>query len=193
MARIWKFLCIAGLLYALFSLRGEKTAEAVLASGGEAVSLLITLTGTLTLWSGMLGVMRKTGDVRRIGRALHRLLRPLFCGVEDERTWEAISLNLSANLMGLGNAATPAGIEAAKRLSEQGENGRWALAMLLALNNAGLQWLPTTVISLRAAAGSAEPAGIWGATVLSAAAATVTAAVLMLLVRKIKGGRAWRG
>ncbi len=192
MSKIWKFLCVAGLLYALLSGRGAKTAEAVLASGGEAVGLLITLMGTLTLWSGMLGVMRKTGDVRRIGRALRRVLRPLFRGVEDERTWEAISLNLSANLMGLGNAATPAGIEASKRLSEQGENGRWALAMLLVLDNAGLQWLPTTVISLRAAAGAAEPAGIWGATVLSAAAATVTAIALMLLVRKMKGGRAWQ-
>lgn len=192
MAKIWKFLCVAGLLYALLSGQGAKTAEAVLASGGEAVGLLITLMGTLTLWSGMLGVMRKTGDVRRIGRALRRVLRPLFRGVEDEHTWEAISLNLSANLMGLGNAATPAGIEASKRLSEQGENGRWALAMLLVLDNAGLQWLPTTVISLRAAAGAAEPAGIWGATVLSAAAATVTAVALMLLVRKMKGGRAWQ-
>ena len=90
-----------------------------------------------------------------------------------------MSLNLSANLLGLGNAATPAGLEAARLLSQQGGAGLRALAMLLALNNAGLQLMPTTIIALRAAAGSTDPAGVWDAELLSSLAATAVAVLLM--------------
>jgi spore maturation protein A len=85
--------------------------------------------------------------------------------------------------MGLGNAATPAGIEAAKRLSALGEPGLRALAMLLAIDNASLQLMPTTVITLRQAAGAANPADIWGPTLLVSGASTLIAAGLMKLAQ----------
>ena len=100
-----------------------------------------------------------------------------------------MSLNLSANLLGLGNAATPAGVRAAELLARRGEEGLRALAMLLALNNSSLQLMPTTVIALRAQAGSAAPADIWPAALLSSAAATLTAAALMMLCQRRRGKR----
>ena len=97
-------------------------------------------------------------------------------------------MNLAANLLGLGNAATPAGILAAQRLAQHGEKGMRALAMLLVLNNAGLTLLPTTVISLRQAAGSADPASTWLPS-MAAGAASAAVGVAVLLVLQGREGR----
>ena len=179
MSKIWPAAVALSLLAAFAGGRTGAASEALLGSGAAAVELALTLLGTMTLWSGLMEILSETGDVQRIGRGLRRLTRPLFPGLADERCWEAMSLNLSANLLGLGNAATPAGVRAAGLLAEQGENGLRALAMLLALNNSSLQLMPTTVIALRAQAGSASPADIWPAALASSAAATAAAALLM--------------
>lgn len=176
---IWPAAVMLSLLASALTGRMGESSQALLESGSEAVTLMMTLLGTMTLWSGLMEILAETGDVRRIGRGLRRLLRPLFPGLTDDACWEAMSLNLSANMLGLGNAATPAGIEAARLLAGQGQTGLRALAMLLVLNNSSLQLMPTTVIALRAAAGSASPADIWPASLAASAAATVTAALLM--------------
>ena len=88
---------------------------------------------------------------------------------------------MAANMLGLGNAATPAGIRAAQLLEGQGRAGINALAMLMVLNSSSLQLIPTTVITLRAAAGAAQPADIWPATLVSSGVATAAAAGLMRL------------
>lgn len=184
MGRIWPAAVALSLLAALCTGRAGETAQALMGSGAGAVELMFALLGTMTLWSGLMEILAETGDVQRIGRGLRRLMGPLFPGLDDERCWEAMSLNLSANLLGLGNAATPAGVRAAELLSGQGEAGLRALAMLLALNNSSLQLMPTTVMALRAQAGSLSPADIWPAALLSSAAATVTAAALMRLCQR---------
>lgn len=176
---IWPTVLALALLAAALTGQAGAASQALLESGSAAVSLMMTLLGTMTLWSGLMEILAETGDVARIGQALRRMTGPLFPGLRDDACWEAMSLNLSANMLGLGNAATPAGIEAARRLAAQGESGLRALAMLLALNNSSLQLMPTTVIALRAAAGSASPADIWPASLAASAAATVTAALLM--------------
>lgn len=179
MSVIWPAAILLSLLASVLTGRLGETSQALLESGGAAVSLMITLLGTMTLWSGLMEILAEAGDVRRIGRGLRRMLRPLFPGLADDACWEAMSLNLSANLLGLGNAATPAGIEAARLLAGQGQAGLRALAMLLALNNSSLQLMPTTVMALRAAEGSGSPAAVWPAALAASAAATVTAALLM--------------
>lgn len=184
MGRIWTVLILAASAIALLTGRAGETAAKLLDSGNQAVALLLTLLGAMTLWSGLMEILAVSGDVARLGRVFRRVLRPLFPGVTDDAAWDAISLNLSANLMGLGNAATPAGIEAAKRLSALGEAGLRALAMLLALDNASLQLMPTTVITLRQAAGAANPADIWGPTLLVSGASTIIAAALMTLAQR---------
>ncbi len=183
MSRIWTVLMLAAL--GMSAVRGVSghAAQALLSSGEEAVRLLMTLLAAMPLWSGLMQILTETGDVARLGRIVRRLLRPLFPGLRDEACWHAITLNLSANLMGLGNAATPAGIRAAQLLSRQGETGIAALAMLLALDNAGLTLLPTTVITLRQAAGAYNPADVWGMTLLVSAFATLLSALLMRLVQ----------
>ena len=157
-------------------------AEALLGSGSRAVLLLVELIGSMTLWSGLMELLSASGDVKRLGKILARATRPLFPGVRDEEGWAAVGMNVAANLLGLGNAATPAGIRAAQLLSRQGEEGVRALALLLALNNSSLQLIPATVMTLRAAAGAADPADIWLPTMLSTLTATGVAAGLMLLI-----------
>lgn len=188
MGQVWTVLMLAASAIALITGRAGEAASALLSSGEQAVALLMTLLAGMTLWSGLMEILAASGDVARLGRVFRRVLRPLFRGMTDDDAWDAMSLNLSANLMGLGNAATPAGIEAAKRLAGLGEPGLRALAMLLALDNASLQLMPTTVITLRQAAGAANPADVWGPTLLVSGASAIIAAALMKLAQ---GKNAW--
>ena len=179
MGAIWTFLIMASAGTALLNGRTGETTAAMLSSGTQAVTLLMTLLATMTLWSGLMEILCASGDMARLGRVFRRILKPLFPGLTDDKAWNAISMNLSANLLGLGNAATPAGIEAAKRLSALGEPGLRALAMLLALDNSSLQLIPTTVITLRQNAGAYHPADIWGMTLVVSGASMVIAVTLM--------------
>lgn len=183
--RIWMALVLMSACFALAAGRGGDAAQALLMSGSEAVSLMLTLLGTMTLWSGLMEILHEAGDVARLSRVLRRIGGGLFHGLQDEESWEAMSLNVTANLLGLGNAATPAGVRAAQLLAAQGECGLRALAMLLVLNNTGLTLLPTTVITLRQAAGSQDAAGVWlPSLAVSFIATGVGAAVMMLLNRR---------
>lgn len=182
MGTIWTALMIISAAAALATGRAGETAVALLASGSEAVTLMLTLLATMTLWSGLMEILVAAGDAARLGRVFRHVLRPLFPGLQDEMAWNAITMNLSANLLGLGNAATPAGVEAAQRLAQLGQQGLGALGMLLVLDNASLQLIPTTVITLRQTAGAADPADIWGMTLLISGAASVMAIILMKML-----------
>ena len=179
MGLIWTILMLLSAILSMACGRTGQAAQALLSSGEQAVKLLLTLLATMTLWSGLMEILAENGDAARLGNVFRRILRPLFSGLDDEAAWDAISMNLSANLLGLGNAATPAGIEAAKRLSVLGEPGLRALAMLLAMDNASLQLIPTTVFTLRQSAGAYDPADIWGMTLLVSGASMAIALLLM--------------
>lgn len=181
MGRIWTVLILLSTALALVSGRTGEAAAALLDSGEQAVALLMTLLAAMTLWSGLMEILSASGDVQRLGRLFRRVLRPVFPGLADDAAWNAITVNLAANLLGLGNAATPAGIEAARRLAALGETGMRALATLLVLDNASIQLIPTTVITLRQAAGAHDPADIWGMTLLISGAATAAAVTMMIL------------
>ncbi|MGN0778833.1 MAG: spore maturation protein A [Aristaeellaceae bacterium] len=185
MDRIWVIALLAGCGLCAAG-AGEGGAEALLQSGTRAVSLMLELMASMTLWSGLMELLAAAGDVARLGRALAKAARHLFPHVQDEEGWAAVGMNVAANVLGLGNAATPAGIRAAQRLAAQGEEGVRVLALLLALNNSSLQLIPATVMTLRGAAGAAEPADIWLPTMVSSLVSTVVAAGLMLLLMRTR-------
>ena len=188
MDKVWKWVLAASFACALAAGNAGKLSEAVLDSGKNALETTMILAGTMMVWSGLMEILSRTGDVERLGRVLRRALSGLFPDVRDEQTWAEMSLNLAANMAGLGNAATPSGIRAARLLSGQGDGGARALAMLLALNNSSLQLLPQTVIALRQSAGAAVPSDIWGQALAASAVSTAAAAGLMTLFQR--GGRA---
>lgn len=187
MGRIWTLMMLMSAGVALVTKQSPPTASAMLSSGEQAVRLALTLLASMMLWSGLLEILCDTGDVARLGRLFRRLLTPLFPGMTDEAAWDAMSVNLSANLLGLGNAATPAGIMAAKRLAALGESGMRALGMLLVLDNTSLQLIPTTVITLRQAAGASDPADVWAMTLLVSGISTALGAMLLCILQR--GGK----
>lgn len=185
MAWIWTGMVALSVFYGLLHGTIGAVGSAAMEGAAAAVELCLSMAGIMCLWSGVMSVMKASG----LMEGLSRLFRPVLTRLlpqacRDPDALAALSGNVSANLLGLGNAATPAGIEAARRLSAQGETGLRALAMLLALNNSSLQLIPSTVMALRAAAGAANPADIWGPTLLSSGAATAVAALLMFLLNR---------
>lgn len=141
---------------------------AVLEGAQDGLRFCLSITGALCFWCALMELMDRIGLSARLADALRPLLRRLFplAAVHPE-TLAALSENVSANLLGLGNAATPAGIRAARGIARLGETGFDELGRLVVLNTASLQLLPGTIIALRAAAGAAAPYDVMGAVWLS--------------------------
>lgn len=159
---------------------------AALDAAGKATTFALGLVGILALWMGLMRVAEEAGVVRWIARLSAPVLRRLFPGIPaDHPAMGAIVMNVAANVLGLGNAATPFGIRAMQELEGLNPSPGTATdeqAMLCALNTASVQLVPATVIALRAAAGSRNPGEIIGPTLLASlcgVAAAVAAARLL--------------
>lgn len=183
MSLIWTAMVGAAILCGLATGNGPAVAKGALDGAAAGVELCLSMMGVLCLWMGVMEVMERSG----IARGLSRLLRPaigwLYPGFAgDKKVMDAVSANLSANLLGLGNAATPLGLEASRLMAERTPGvASDGLCMLVVTNTASLQLIPTTVASLRAAAGSANPFDILPAVWLASAVSItvgVTAAKL---------------
>lgn len=152
---------IPALSFLLAALNGRMDAvsEAVLDKSGEAVTLVISLCGIICFWSGLMRVAQKAGLLRKLSAVLSPVVSFLFCGIKrGSRAAELISMNLAANILGLGNATTPLGIAAMKELASDYDGAATDnMIMLAVLNTASLQLIPTTAAALRAANGSPKP------------------------------------
>ena len=184
MNAIWPGMLAAAILFAVATGNVDAAASALMDSGSKAVSLTMVLMATMALWSGIMEILHASGDIRRIGKIFRRAAAPLYKGLTDQDSWDALSMNMAANLFGLGNAATPAGIKASAKLAKQGAVGERSLAMMLVVNNAGFQLIPSTVIMLRRAADSSAPADIWLPTLAASAASLLVATTLLYLLQR---------
>ena len=131
MGRVFFILTTLSLMLALLTNRAPSAASALLNSAESGVSLMLTLLGTMTLWSGLMEVLLRTGDVAKLGLLIRKLFGRHSRALPDADCWEAVGMNLAANVLGLGNAATPPGVSAAKKLAVHGEPGLRVLALLL--------------------------------------------------------------
>ena len=163
---------------------------ALLMGGGEAVTLCLSLAGAYAFFGGMLEVLRQSGAADALSRLLGRGLARLFrFAPGEEAALGDMSVNLSCNMLGMGSAATAAGLSAMRRLAAEGsQDGQASEAMILffVLNSACIDLLPTTMIALRAQYGAANPADIILPTVVST---TVSAVTGVVLCRVFAGGR----
>ena len=183
MSLIWTVMVGASILCGLATGNGPAVAKGALDGAAAGVELCLSMMGVMCLWMGVMEVMERSGIAQGLSRLLRpglRRLYPDFAG--DKQTMDAVSANLSANLLGLGNAATPLGLEAARLMAEHTPGvASDGLCMLVVCNTASLQLIPTTVASLRAAAGSANPfdilPAVWLASAVSVAVG-ITAAKL---------------
>ena len=176
MAWVWSGMVVLSLLFGIATGRLDQVANAALAGANSAIELSLSMAGIMCLWSGVMEVLNVCGLSAGLARLFRPLLRRLMPeSAKDEETLATVSANVSANLLGLGNAATPLGIRAARRMARGcGGVASNDLCRLVVLNTASIQLLPATVASVRAAAGCATPfdilPAVWLASVLSVAA-----------------------
>ena len=173
MAWIWTGMAVLSILCGLATGRGELVAAAAVEGAQAAVELCVSIAGMLCLWTGVMEIMRRSGLAEGLSRLLRPVLSVLFPQVSGDRgVMDSISANVSANLLGLGNAATPLGIEAVRRMERKTPGtASDAMCMLVVCNTASIQLIPTTVATVRAAAGSSAPfdilPAVWLASLLS--------------------------
>lgn len=182
---------LLGVVSALVCGRMEEVSTALLGGCGQAVELLLGLTGSMCLWCGLMQVADRAGLTQKLSRLLAPLMGLLFPGLEPTGpAARAITLNLSANLLGLGNAATPLGLRAMGELARlsPGPVASNHMAMFVVLNTAALDLLPTTTALLRMQAGSAAPFDILPAVWLASAASVVVGAGLARLLAAFPRG-----
>ncbi len=189
----WAIMCIVGLVWGMANGRSASLSEAALHSVIDAVQLGIRLAGGFALWSGMLSIVEKSGAIRGMTRALSPVLSRLFPGVsKDCPAMDAMSMNMAANMLGLGNAATPMGLRAMRLLGED-ERGldaaTDAMCMFLVINASSLQLFPSSVIALRAASNALAPASIVLPTLLSSIVSTIVGIVACFLLSKCHRSR----
>ena len=182
---IWTGLMLLSVLFGILNGTMEAVSAAALTGAQSAVELCVGLCGALCLWNGVLRLLEAGG----IAGGLTRLLKPLLCRLYPEakgngEALSALAENLSANLLGLGNAATPAGIRAARALS-QGEQAADGLCRLAVMNSASVTLLPATVCALRASLGSAAPFDIVPAVWLVSGVSLLAGLLAERLLRKL--------
>lgn len=189
MSWIWTGMVVVSVVYGLWSENGSAVAAAAVEGAAAAIQLCLTMAGVMCLWMGVMEVMKRSG----LAAGLSRLLRPILCRLypdfkNDRETMDAVSANVSANLLGLGNAATPLGIQAARRMARRtpGKASN-SLCMLVVCNTASIQLIPTTVAGVRLAAGCAAPFDILPAVWLASGISVLVG----ILAAKLMG-RVWR-
>ena len=190
MSWIWAGMLLFSLAGAIISGNGANLAGAITEGAQKGVSLAISMAGAICLWSGVGALMEKAGISRIISKLLRPVLNRLFPSTKKDQALSGyLSANVCANLLGLGNAATPMGIQAAKRLSG-GTNGIATneLCRLIVLNTASIQLIPATVAAVRSSLGCNTPfdilPAVWVTSLCSAGLGLCAAWVMGRLWRK---------
>lgn len=187
---LFVFFIVGSFIFACISGRMDALCNAALESCADGVTLCITLLGSMGFWSGIMKIAEDSGLVRKITDLLKKTIRRLFGNLKDQKAVELICMNITANLLGLGNAATPLGLRAMKRLDELNRcssSPSFPMIMLVVINTASLQLIPTTVGYLRSQYGSSEPFSILPASLLTSVcvlAAAIAAAHLLYRLNK---------
>lgn len=158
---IWAFMMIIAFVSSIFAGKIDELSDSVVKGAGSAVELLISITGIICFWSGMMEIADKSRITRIIAKCFSPILSKLFKNVQKDSTaMRYISLNISANLLGLGNAATPFGLSAMKELKAINHNKSEAtddMLLFVVLNTASIQLIPTTLCAYRSNYGSSAP------------------------------------
>jgi spore maturation protein A len=178
---LWFLLLAGGIGLAAHGNNAVLVTDAILAAAGDAVTLVMGLLGLIAFWSGLMEIAERSGLTNMLARILRPLTSRLFPDIPpNHEAMGAIILSISANILGIGNAATPLGIRAMEKLNElnlEPGSATDAMCTFVALTTSSLTVVPITVIGLRLAAGSQDPTSIIGSTLIATALSTVAAIV----------------
>lgn len=182
---IWFFIIAWGIIFGLISGKADLLSKSIVNSTDATVKLVIGLAGLMCLWCGIMKIAERSGLTDKLAKFLRPVLRLIFKrAASDEKAMGAIIMNLTANMMGLSNAATPFGIKAMEemqRINPDKNSASDDMSLFLVLNAACIQFVPATVLSIRAACNSNNP----GLMIVPAIIATGTAALVGLATCKI--------
>ncbi|HOB19969.1 MAG TPA: nucleoside recognition domain-containing protein [Candidatus Atribacteria bacterium] len=185
---VWIILILAGILAAIPAGNIEAVTQSAFDGAKQAVELSFGLIGIYALWLGLMRVAEKAGLVKALSSRMAPVMKALFPEVPaGSPAMGAMAMNIIANMLGLGNAATPLGIKAMKELRELShdkETATNAMCMFLVINTSSVQLIPTTVIALRSAAGSANPTEIIGTALIATACSTLAGIISVFILRR---------
>lgn len=200
---LWAGMILVGIIFAAFTGRMPDITNAALDSSKEAITLCITMMGVMSFWVGLMEIASKAGIIRGASRRIRPLVRFLFPELPGEHpAQEHITTNIIANVLGLGWAATPAGLRAMEELSKLEDDRRKGrlpgkarkkgiasneMCTFLIINISSLQLIPVNVIAYRSQYGSVNPAGIVGAGIAATAVSTLVAVVYCKVMDRKRG------
>ena len=196
MGKIWAFLISVSSIYALFTGRGEQLLNGILSIPKESFDFLLIVLSSTIFWTGFMHIFKEVGIIDFISLAIRPIFKLIMPNLKDSEAIEYLSMNIAANMFGLGYAATPSGLKGIKRLKEISSMPEGVasdeMITFLVLNTAGVTLLPTTVISIRSEYGAKYPTDF----VLYAIISTLLACVFGLLADKLcrrpyKGNKLW--
>ncbi|SNS41769.1 spore maturation protein A [Anaerovirgula multivorans] len=186
---VWFLFIAIGVFVGVFTGNIEAVTEAAINSAKTAVDISLGLIGVMALWLGIMKIAEVSGLIKTIARALRFIMVPLFPDVpEDHPAMGAMIMNMAANVLGLGNAATPLGLKAMQGLQELNphrDTASNAMCTFLAINTSSVTLIPATVIAIRAAADSANATDIIGPTIIATIASTAAAIIAVKLLQKL--------
>ncbi len=184
MNKIWLFMMLASLFVLIYVDPGA-TLTTMIDASTDALTLCIELCAVYAVWLGLLEIVDASGLGKKLAKLLRPIIKKLF-KIDNEEIEKMIALNMSANILGLGNAATPMGIKAMQAMDDKSGVATYSMMMLVIVNATSIQLLPSTVIGLRANAGSSDPADIILPTILATIVTTSVGILLAILCNKIK-------
>ena len=210
---LWGGMLLIGILYGAINGRMQEITDAVLSASREAGTLCMTMTGILAFWQGLMEVAKDAGLTEQLCRKIRPLIRFLFPKIPaDHPAYESISMNFIANFLGLGMAATPAGLKAMEELSALEEDRHRVarpvkegvmrprsrvvppgtasdeMCTFLVLNISSLQLIPVNIIAYRSQYGSVDPAAIIGPAIVATMVSTGVGVIFCLLMQKKSSG-----
>ncbi|HBJ12543.1 MAG: nucleoside recognition protein [Clostridia bacterium] len=184
---IWPLFIVISFIYAFFSGNIEQVSNGIFESLTDVVNLSLTFLGTMCLWNGIMEIAKKTTLIKKLTSFLKPLIKFLFPELtKNEKAKEEISMNIIANVLGLGNAATPLGLKAMKTMQKENKDKTTlsnSMAMFILINTASIQLIPTNVIAIRNSLNSTAPTQIifpvWIATIIAAISSIMAAKVFI--------------
>lgn len=184
---IWPFFIVISFLFAISTGRLNELNASIFDSAESAVEMTITFLGTMCLWNGVMRIVQETSIIKKLTKVISPFMSFLFPNMKKgDKEYKEITMNIIANILGLGNAATPLGISAMKTMQEKNKYKDTLsddMAMFIVLNTASIQLIPSTVIAIRTSLNSAEPSSIifpiWCATIAADLAGIIVTKILI--------------
>ena len=189
---LWPIFIIISFIFSVGTGKINQLNTAIFDSAKDAVQMTITFLGTICMWNGVMKILQETSIMSKMTKLVSPIMKFLFPTIKKEdKEYKEITINMIANILGLGNAATPLGLKAMKSMQEKNKNKEILtnnMAMFIVLNTASLQIIPTTVIAIRTSLNSVNPTNIivpiWGATIAADIAGILITKIFINKIRR---------